>query len=151
MDKVGIHILWPFGNIIRSFGNLVAIWYILPRVGILSLEKSGNPALENFVRYEVPENSSCNCADVRYRPDSLSTLFVQKNMLATVRVCTYLHSGLISLSKKCKQFYIHFMICNLSSGTILRQFYNIDLSIRIKASSFGTKQPEPAKTTLQSR
>jgi hypothetical protein len=78
MDKVGIHILWPFGNIIRSFGNLVAIWYILPRVGILSLEKSGNPALENFVRYEVPENSSCNCADVRYRPDSLSTLFVQK-------------------------------------------------------------------------
>jgi hypothetical protein len=30
--------LWPFGN-------LVVIWYIFPRFGILCQEKSGNPAL----------------------------------------------------------------------------------------------------------
>jgi hypothetical protein len=28
--------LWPFGNV-------VAIWYIFPRFGILCQEKSGNP------------------------------------------------------------------------------------------------------------
>jgi hypothetical protein len=30
------YILWPFGN-------LVVIWYIFPRFGILHPEKSGNP------------------------------------------------------------------------------------------------------------
>jgi hypothetical protein len=30
------YILWPFGNV-------VAIWYIFPRFGILCQEKSGNP------------------------------------------------------------------------------------------------------------
>jgi hypothetical protein len=30
------YILWPFGN-------LVAIWYISPRFGILCQDKSGNP------------------------------------------------------------------------------------------------------------
>jgi hypothetical protein len=29
--------LWPFGNV-------VVIWYIFPRFGILCQEKSGNPA-----------------------------------------------------------------------------------------------------------
>jgi hypothetical protein len=33
---VSWHILWPFGNI-------VVIWYIFPRFGILSKEKSGKP------------------------------------------------------------------------------------------------------------
>jgi hypothetical protein len=49
MEKVGIFygrlecitaiwsILWPFGN-------LVALWYIFSRSGILCREKSGNPA-----------------------------------------------------------------------------------------------------------
>jgi hypothetical protein len=48
MEKVGIlfghlkyitaiyYILWPFGN-------LVAVWYILPRFGILCKDNSGNP------------------------------------------------------------------------------------------------------------
>jgi hypothetical protein len=30
--------------IIRAFGNVVVIWYIFPRFGILCQEKSGNPA-----------------------------------------------------------------------------------------------------------
>jgi hypothetical protein len=30
------YILWPFGNV-------VVIWYIFPRLGILCQEKSGNP------------------------------------------------------------------------------------------------------------
>jgi hypothetical protein len=33
------NILWPLGNII-------VIWYIFPRFGILRQEKSGNPALQ---------------------------------------------------------------------------------------------------------
>jgi hypothetical protein len=33
-------IIWPFGNV-------VVIWYIFPRFGILCQEKSGNPVLEN--------------------------------------------------------------------------------------------------------
>jgi hypothetical protein len=55
MEKVGIffdhleyitaiwYILWPFGN-------LVAIWYIFPRSGILSLEKSGN-LVSDYIEY----------------------------------------------------------------------------------------------------
>jgi hypothetical protein len=35
------YVLWPFGN-------FVTIWYILPRLGILCQEKSGNPGLEAF-------------------------------------------------------------------------------------------------------
>jgi hypothetical protein len=48
--------LWPFGifcghllyimvicYILWPFGNLVAIWYIFPRFGILNKEESGNP------------------------------------------------------------------------------------------------------------
>jgi hypothetical protein len=31
-------------NILRPFGNVVAIWYIFPQFGILRQEKSGNPA-----------------------------------------------------------------------------------------------------------
>jgi Na+/H+-dicarboxylate symporter len=34
--QFGIHILWPFGNVVVS-------WYIFPRFGILCQEKSGNP------------------------------------------------------------------------------------------------------------
>jgi hypothetical protein len=37
--KVIWYILWPFGD-------AVVIWYIPPRFGILCLEKSGNPALQ---------------------------------------------------------------------------------------------------------
>jgi hypothetical protein len=29
-------------NILQSFGNIVVIWYIFPRFGILCQEKSGN-------------------------------------------------------------------------------------------------------------
>jgi hypothetical protein len=32
-----LYILWPFGNV-------VVLWYIFPRFGILCQEKSGNPA-----------------------------------------------------------------------------------------------------------
>jgi hypothetical protein len=32
-----VHILWPFSNV-------VVIWYIFPRLGLLCQEKSGNPA-----------------------------------------------------------------------------------------------------------
>jgi hypothetical protein len=35
-------VIW---NILRPFGNLVAIWYISPRFGTLCQEKSGNPGL----------------------------------------------------------------------------------------------------------
>jgi hypothetical protein len=35
------HILWPFGNV-------VVIWYIFPRLGILCQEKSGNPGFNVF-------------------------------------------------------------------------------------------------------
>jgi hypothetical protein len=37
------HVLLLHENISRSFGNFVAIWYILPCVGTLCQEKSGNP------------------------------------------------------------------------------------------------------------
>jgi hypothetical protein len=35
------HILWPFGNV-------VVIWYIFPRFGILCQEKYGNPAFDSY-------------------------------------------------------------------------------------------------------
>jgi hypothetical protein len=38
------NILWANGI---SFGNCVVIWYIFPRFGILSQEKSGNPGCDN--------------------------------------------------------------------------------------------------------
>jgi hypothetical protein len=52
MEKVGKLCIWPFGiwyisaigYFLMPFGNLVAIWYISPRIGILCREKSGNPA-----------------------------------------------------------------------------------------------------------
>jgi hypothetical protein len=34
------YILWPFGNV-------AVIWYIFPRLSILSQEKSGNPVHRN--------------------------------------------------------------------------------------------------------
>jgi hypothetical protein len=34
-------VIW---NILRPFGNLVTIWDIFPRFGLLNKEKSGNPA-----------------------------------------------------------------------------------------------------------
>jgi hypothetical protein len=37
------HILWPFGNI-------MVIWYIFPRFGILCQQKSGNPATRDETR-----------------------------------------------------------------------------------------------------
>jgi hypothetical protein len=50
------NILWQFGifyghlehfnaiwNILWPFGNVVVIWYIFPRFGVLSDDKSGNP------------------------------------------------------------------------------------------------------------
>jgi hypothetical protein len=37
-----LNILWPFSN-------LVAIWYIFPRLGIFRQEKSGNPASNVFL------------------------------------------------------------------------------------------------------
>jgi hypothetical protein len=57
MEKVGIFYIWPFGMcILRPFdtyilwtlGNLVAIWYIFPRFGMLCQEKSGNPGAHFF-------------------------------------------------------------------------------------------------------
>jgi hypothetical protein len=47
MDKVGIfygHFEYNMAswNILWPFGNLVAIWYIFPRFGIVCQEKSGN-------------------------------------------------------------------------------------------------------------
>jgi hypothetical protein len=33
-------VIW---NILWLFGNVLVIWYIFPRLGILCLEKSGNP------------------------------------------------------------------------------------------------------------
>jgi hypothetical protein len=48
-------ILWTFGiffghwvylHIVFPFGNVVVVWYIFPRFGILCQEKSGNPVLE---------------------------------------------------------------------------------------------------------
>jgi hypothetical protein len=39
------YILWPFGNV-------VVIWYIFPRFGILRQEKSGNPALYPWMLHE---------------------------------------------------------------------------------------------------
>jgi hypothetical protein len=38
------NILWPFGKFYGHFGNLVAIWHIFSRFGILNKETSGNPA-----------------------------------------------------------------------------------------------------------
>jgi hypothetical protein len=35
--------LRPFGIYLWPFGNLVAIWYILPHFGTFNKEKSGNP------------------------------------------------------------------------------------------------------------
>jgi hypothetical protein len=49
MEKVGIffghleYILQPFGTILWAVYNLVTVWYILLRFGILCREKSGNP------------------------------------------------------------------------------------------------------------
>jgi hypothetical protein len=40
------YILWPFGNV-------VVIWYIFPRFGILRQEKSGNPALNQSNHHEL--------------------------------------------------------------------------------------------------
>jgi hypothetical protein len=39
------YILWPFGNV-------VVIWYIFPRFGLLCQEKSGNPARETGCWYK---------------------------------------------------------------------------------------------------
>jgi hypothetical protein len=39
------NILRPFGTVNGEFGNLVAIWYILPRFGIFCQGKSGNPCV----------------------------------------------------------------------------------------------------------
>jgi hypothetical protein len=43
MDVLNTYItaIW---NILWSFGNLVAIWYIFPHFGIVGQDKSGNPA-----------------------------------------------------------------------------------------------------------
>jgi hypothetical protein len=43
---------WVIWNILRPFGNLLVIWYIFPRFGILCQEKSGNHDTEmiNIVR-----------------------------------------------------------------------------------------------------
>jgi hypothetical protein len=48
-DEKGWYILWPsgiyYGYFVHfcPFCNLVAIWYIFPRFGMLCQEKSGNP------------------------------------------------------------------------------------------------------------
>jgi hypothetical protein len=41
----------PFRHLeyFTALGNLVAIWYIFPRFGTLSQEKSGNPELNFFL------------------------------------------------------------------------------------------------------
>jgi hypothetical protein len=36
---------WPFGTFYGHLLNLVVIWYILPRFGLLNEEKSGNPGV----------------------------------------------------------------------------------------------------------
>jgi hypothetical protein len=41
-------VIW---NILRTFGNTVAIWYIYPRFGTLCQEKSGNPARNEKKHY----------------------------------------------------------------------------------------------------
>jgi hypothetical protein len=44
MKKFGhLEYITAIGYILWLFGNLLAIWYILPRFGILCQEKSGNP------------------------------------------------------------------------------------------------------------
>jgi hypothetical protein len=40
------NILRSFGVFLWPFGNVVVIWYIFHRFGILCQEKSGNPAVE---------------------------------------------------------------------------------------------------------
>jgi hypothetical protein len=42
LRSFGVHILWPFGNV-------MVIWYIFPRFGILCQEKSGNLGLEGLL------------------------------------------------------------------------------------------------------
>jgi hypothetical protein len=43
------YILW-------AFGNIVVIWYIFPRFGILCQEKSGNPARRGVSREKIINN-----------------------------------------------------------------------------------------------
>jgi hypothetical protein len=50
MKKVGIfygHLenITGIVYILRPFGNLMAVWYVTPRFGILYKEKSGNPIM----------------------------------------------------------------------------------------------------------
>jgi hypothetical protein len=54
------YILWPFGNV-------VAIWYIFPRFGILCQEKSGNPETDLYVRALISPSNICLtfCIDSR--------------------------------------------------------------------------------------
>jgi hypothetical protein len=55
------YILWPFGNVME-------IWYIFPRFGILCQEKSGNPGaeagLKMFLGSELLELSELAFQDV---------------------------------------------------------------------------------------
>jgi hypothetical protein len=43
------HILWPFGNV-------VVIWFIFPRFGILCREISGNPTPASFYSLSAPRD-----------------------------------------------------------------------------------------------
>jgi hypothetical protein len=62
MEK-GWYILghFEYNTAFSTFGNLVAIWYILPSFGILRREKSGNPGLNHKINFPhfVISKSSC--------------------------------------------------------------------------------------------
>jgi hypothetical protein len=79
------YVLWPFGN-------LLAIWYIFPRFGILCQYKSCNPALGYYIGRGsgqdsdklLPEHSQfgnkmCNKASARREPNKSSFFQVAIN------------------------------------------------------------------------
>jgi hypothetical protein len=76
--KVIWYILWPFGNV-------VVIWYIFPRLGILCQEKSGNPALgalyvlaSNSVLANVKKMVTSDCRNDKMDDFTYITFFVAK-------------------------------------------------------------------------
>jgi hypothetical protein len=57
------YILWPFGNV-------VAIWYIFPRFGLLCREKSGNPGLRRVKKTIHFGNFTFHNSQIGSRPTS---------------------------------------------------------------------------------
>jgi hypothetical protein len=86
MEKVGIFygqmvFLWPFGN-------LVALWYIFPRFGVLCLEKSGNP---------VPVHSLCMFArfvrSLCRRNDKIDSRWIVASKATVTTICSSFGGG----------------------------------------------------------